>query len=558
MPKNEIEEALKKAHQKKPALHTVKDIDREIEEKAIKRKATHNDMQYMNLHGFPLNPEMVGIIKKPEAIAAEVIVFSERNRILHLGVVHPSSKELAKVIKRLKKDDYGIEIFLISPSSLKEALKVYERVQKEEKREKRIKIELTKEELSSFREDIKDLKELETKIKRMPVTKSLDILVAGAIQAGASDIHLEPEDKETKLRYRIDGVLQDIVTLPKEAHAPVISRIKLLAKLKLNVIDIPQDGRFTINIGKKKVDVRVSILPSGYGETAVLRLLGMGATQLKLDDLGLSPRDYKKLQDEITKPNGMILTTGPTGSGKTTTLYSFLNQINSPEIKIITLENPIEYRLKGISQTQVEKDKGLDFPAGLRAILRQDPDVVMVGEIRDLETAETALNAALTGHLVFSTLHTNDAAGVIPRLIDMGARPFVMAPAINAVIAQRLVRKLCSECKDEYTADEETRKKVERIFAVVNSTAKLPEYKKLYRPHPDGCEKCHGTSYSGRIGIFEVFNIDMDMEKLIMAAATSAEIFEAAVIAGMTTMAQDGIMKAIEGITSVEEIDRVT
>ncbi len=558
MPQDDVEAALKKAASAKPARHSLTDINRDMEEKAIERKANHNKLEYMNLHGFPLNVETIGLIKKKQAEETQTIIFHEEKRVLKIGTTDTTSKKLEELVAALKKDDYGVEVYLISDSSFSEALKMYDRVKPEKKRDKRIKIELTKDELSHFREDIKDLKELETRIKRIPITKTLDIIIAGAIQAGASDIHLEPEEKETKLRYRIDGVLQDIVVLPKDSHAPIVGRIKLLSKLKLNVIDIPQDGRFTINIGDRKIDVRVSILPSGYGETAVLRLLGMGATQLKLDDLGLAARDYEKLKEELSKPNGMILTTGPTGSGKTTTLYSFLNQLKSPEIKIITLENPIEYRLQGISQTQVEKDKGLDFSAGLRAILRQDPDVVMVGEIRDLETAETALNAALTGHLVFSTLHTNDSSGVIPRLIDMGARPFVIAPAINAVIAQRLVRRLCLKCREEYKPDEAEQSKVEKIFTVLNSSMTLPEYDKLFRPSESGCADCHGTSYKGRVGIYEVFTIDKEMEKLIMSAATTAEIFEAAIATGMTTMAQDGILKVIEGITSVEEIDRVT
>ncbi len=538
-------------------IHSVKDVTREMEEKAVQRKAKNNQMNYFNLHGFPLSPETVGILKKPDAEAAQAIIFNERKRVLQIGAVNPSSKEFQELLKKLKEKQYSSKIFLISKSSFQEGLLVYDRVRKEKKREKQIKVELTKEELSSAAAEIKDLQELEKKIKKISITKVLDVIIAGAVQTSASDIHIEPGDKDLKLRYRIDGVLQDVAKLPKDSQQPIISRIKLLSKLKLNVIDVPQDGRFTITLGDRQIDVRVSILPSGYGESAVLRLLGMGATNLKLDDLGFAPRDYEKIKEEIAKPNGMILTTGPTGSGKTTTLYSFLNQIKTPEIKIITLENPIEYRLEGISQTQVEKEKGLDFAAGLRSILRQDPDVVMVGEIRDLETAETALNAALTGHLVFSTLHTNDSSGVIPRLIDMGARPFVIAPAINAVIAQRLVRRLCENCREEYVPDEKERERVRKMFEIPGTTATLPEYDKLYQAGK-GCEKCNGTGYKGRIGIYELFTIGKDMEKLIMAAATTAEIFETAVAGGMTTMAQDGIYKVVEGITDVNEVDRVT
>jgi len=538
-------------------IHSIRDVTREMEEKAVERKAKNNGLNYFNLHGFPLSPDTVSNLKKDVAEKAKAIVFNERKRILQIGTTDPTSKEFQALLKNLKDQKYSYKIFLISESSFEEGLMVYDRVKKEAKRERQIKVELSPEELTGAAKEIKDLQQLEKKIKQIPITKVLDVIIAGAVQTGASDIHLEPEEKSLKLRYRIDGVLQDVATLPKDSHQPIISRIKLLSKLKLNIIDVPQDGRFTINLRDRKIDVRVSILPSGYGESAVLRLLGMGATKLRLDDLGFAPRDYEKIKEQISKPNGMILTTGPTGSGKTTTLYSFLNQIKTPEIKIITLENPIEYRLAGISQTQVEKEKGLDFAAGLRSILRQDPDVVMVGEIRDLETAETALNAALTGHLVFSTLHTNDSAGVIPRLIDMGARPFVIAPAINAVIAQRLVRRLCLNCREEYIPDERERRRVQRMFEIPGSTASLPDYEKLYRAGK-GCDKCNRTGYKGRIGIYELFTIGRDMEKLIMAAATTAEIFETAVATGMTTMAQDGIYKALEGITSVDEVDRVT
>ncbi len=553
-----LEKALKQASKSKSVQHSLQSINRDMEERAVERKAQNSQMHYFNLHQFPLNPEVVSLIPKETAAATKAVIFSKQNRKLKIGTTDPTSKELPSLLQALHDQEYSAEIYLVSDSSLKDGLDAYQRARTPQAREKKIKIELTKEELSSFRKDIKNLEELETKIQKMPMTKVLDVIVAGAVQSDASDIHLEPEEKQTKLRYRIDGVLQDVAYLPKEAHKPIVSRIKLLSELKLNVVEVPQDGRFTVTIGERKIDVRTSILPSGYGETVVLRLLGIGAMSLNINDLGFAPRDYDKIKTELDKPNGMILTTGPTGSGKTTSLYAFLNHVNNQKIKIITLENPIEYRLSGISQTQVEKDKGYDFATGLKSILRQDPDVVMVGEIRDLETAETALNAALTGHLVFSTLHTNDAAGVIPRLIDMGVRPFIIAPAINAVIAQRLVRKLCTACREEYKPDEKTMQQLHRMFDLPGTTVTLPVIDKLFRPHQGGCDACHGTGYKGRIGIYELFKIDREMEKLVMSAATTAEIFEEAVKTGMTTMAQDGIYKSIEGITDIDEVDRVT
>lgn len=553
-----FEQALKKAAKAKTVQHSLQSINRDMEERVVKRKADNSRMPYFNLHQFPLNPEMVSLIPKEAAATAKAIIFSEQKRKLKIGTTDPTTKELASLLRAMHDQEYTSELYLISESSLEDGLAAYQRARVAAPREKKIRIELTKEELSSFRKDIQNLQELETKIKTMPMTKVLDVIVAGAVQSDASDIHVEPEDKQTKLRYRIDGVLQDVAYLPKEAHQPIVSRIKLLSELKINVTAVPQDGRFTVTIGDRKLDVRTSILPSGYGETIVLRLLGIGAMSLNINDLGFAPRDYEKIKTEIDKPHGMILTTGPTGSGKTTSLYAFLNHVKTPEIKIITLENPIEYRLQGISQTQVEKDKGYDFATGLKSILRQDPDVVMVGEIRDLETAETALNAALTGHLVFSTLHTNDASGVIPRLIDMGVRPFIIAPAINAVIAQRLVRKLCPNCREEFKPDEKIMKQIHRMFDLPGSTVTLPTVDKLFRPHREGCDTCHGTGYKGRIGIYELFKIDREMEKLVMSAATTAEIFEEAVKTGMTTMAQDGVYKALEGITDIDEVDRVT
>lgn len=535
---------------------TLDEVSRDSEEETIEKSALKKGLLYMNLHAFPIDLEALAIIPKLVAAKADAICFFESNKQMKVGTIDPFSKEISILKQNLKKHDYKIEVYLISKSSLNDTLALYKKVPKEKPRQEKIIVKLSEEQFTNLKSEVKNLAELETKIKSLPMTEVIDVIIAGALQAKASDIHIEPEQQDVKLRYRVDGVLQDAASLPKDTHEDIVSRIKLLAKLKLNIKQKPQDGRFTANLGENEVDIRVSILPSGYGETIVLRLLGIGAVNLNISDLGFSKRDYEKIKPEIEKPNGMILTTGPTGSGKTTTLYAFLNQLNKPEVKIITLENPIEYRLKGISQTQIEQSKGYDFATGLKAILRQDPDIVMVGEIRDLDTAETALNAALTGHLVFSTLHTNDSAGVIPRLIDMGTRPFVIAPAINAVIAQRLVRKLCTKCRVEYKPTSEEVEKMKTKFETQNSTAKFPEITKLYKAK--GCDECHHTGYSGRVGIFEVFMIDKEMEKLIMAAATTAEIFEASITSGMTTMEQDGIYKAAEGMTTFEEVERVT
>jgi type II secretory ATPase GspE/PulE/Tfp pilus assembly ATPase PilB-like protein len=321
---------------------------------------------------------------------------------------------------------------------------------------------------------------------------------------------------------------------------------------------VPQDGSFHITYDGMQVDIRVSVIPSAFGESIVMRLLRQDNENLEFDDLGITGLGLERLLQEMEKPNGMILTTGPTGSGKTTTLYAILNELNEPGVKIITLEDPVEYRINGITQTPIDANAGMTFATGLRAILRQDPDIVMVGEMRDLETSETAAQAALTGHLVLSSLHTNDAASAIPRLLDLGIKPFILAPAINAIIAQRLIRKICLKCKKEYILDPALRGRVEMILSAIpkNSQVKVPKILKFY--HSPGCEACNGLGYKGRIGVYEVFTMNEKLERLIHKEASTSEIRNQAIEDGMLTMAQDGLLKAVAGITDVEEVFRVT
>jgi len=384
------------------------------------------------------------------------------------------------------------------------------------------------------------------------------MILASAINVGTSDVHIEAEEKAIKVRFRIDGVLADVATMPKESWQKVISRIKLMAKLKLNVTTIPQDGRITIDLEDDKVDIRVSTLPTAYGESVVMRLLRSSAAGLEFDDLGIRGKAYEQLKKEVKRPNGMIITTGPTGSGKTTTLYAILNTINSPETKIITLEDPVEYKLKGISQSQMDASKDYTFAKGLRAILRQDPDVVMVGEIRDSETAEIAIQAALTGHLVLSTIHTNSAAGAIPRFIAMNAKPFLLAPALNAVMAQRLVRRVCDKCKEEYKPNE---MQMKRVIEIVESIPENSGYKldtnNLKFHKGKGCSECN-AGLKGRTGLYEVMVMSSEIEKLLLSnVASEYSIQEAAVKGGMITMVQDGILKAADGLTTLDEVFRV-
>jgi type II secretory ATPase GspE/PulE/Tfp pilus assembly ATPase PilB-like protein len=337
----------------------------------------------------------------------------------------------------------------------------------------------------------------------------------------------------------------------------LVARLKILSKLKLNVDNLPQDGRITFQYLGKPVDVRVSTLPSAYGEGIVMRLLGTGAVNLKVSELGFEGRAKNIVEESLQRPNGMIITTGPTGSGKTTTLYAFLNELNETGVKIITLEDPVEYKLEGIQQTPIDHTVDFNFAKALRAVLRQDPDIVMVGEIRDAETAEAGLQAALTGHVVLSTLHTNDAAGAVPRLITMGVKPFVIAPALNAVIAQRLVRKLCEACKQPIKLDPSVLEKVILWLKQIpeNSEVTVPEKKEFF--HSPGCEACHNLGYKGRIGIYEVIQVNDAMKELILKNASTTDVKKQAIADGMITMLQDGLLKALAGVTDVEEVFRV-
>jgi len=403
--------------------------------------------------------------------------------------------------------------------------------------------------------NIADFKEKITDSLGKEVTEVLEIVLGGAIALEASDIHIEPLEEEAKIRSRIDGILQDVLFIEKKIYETFLSRIKLLSGLKLNITDRPQDGRFSIIIEKTAIEIRSSALPAEHGESIVLRILNPKSL-IDMETLGLRKDLSEIFKKEIKKPNGMIIITGPTGSGKTTTLYAFLKKIQKPEIKIITIEDPIEYHLEGISQTQTAPEKGYDFASGLKSIMRQDPDVVLVGEIRDLETANIALQAALTGHLVFTTLHTNDAAGTVARIQSLGEKPANIAPAINLAVAQRLIRKVCKKCaKFENPLAEEFKKIKKGLnflkikFPKITATTKIPR--------AVGCQNCNSTGYRGRTGIFEAFLVDDEMEKFILTSPSIAALKEKAIKKGMVTMKQDGLIKVLEGITTVEELERI-
>ena len=404
--------------------------------------------------------------------------------------------------------------------------------------------------VSDFKEEIK-------KNLSKEITQVLEIILAGAINLGSSDVHFEPEEKKVRQRVRIDGILHDVLFFEKKIYRGLLSRIKLLSGIKLNITDRAQDGRFTILIGETPMEVRVSSLPSEYGETIVMRILNPKSL-IEIEDLGVREDMLEVFKKEIQRPNGMIIAAGPTGSGKTTTLYAILKRIQRPEVKIITIEDPIEYHLEGISQTQVNPEKGYDFPKGLRAIVRQDPDVILVGEIRDFETAKIALQAALTGHLVLTTLHTNDAAGTVARLQALGEKQINIAPAINLAIGQRLIRKVCQKCVKFVRPTKSEFEKIKRELKSLPKEVKIPPLTNLKIPKVKGCKSCNYTGYQGRIGIFEFFLVDSEMENFILKSPSISDLRKMAEKKGMVTMKKDGLIKVLNGISTLEEVERVT
>lgn len=382
-----------------------------------------------------------------------------------------------------------------------------------------------------------------------PVVRLVNLMFSQAVRDNASDIHIEPYQNSLKIRQRIDGILYDMLSPPKHAQSALVSRIKIMAKLKIDVKMLPQDGRIELKIGNKDIDVRVSTLPTSAGERVVMRLLDKSSVLISLSDLGMPDDRLRPFVEEIHAAHGIVLVTGPTGSGKTTTLYAALTTIHKTDINIITIEDPVEYKISGIGQVQVNPLIDLTFASGLRSIVRQDPDVILIGEIRDSETAEIAIQSALTGHLVFSTLHTNDSASAITRLIDMGIEPFLLSSSINAILAQRLVRMICSHCKEEYTPDPEELRKL-------GLDSSLTQNKKVFRG--SGCSKCHHTGYRGRCGIFELLLMSQSMKSLVLKTADANAIKQQAISEGMITLRQDGAMKVLQGVTTIEEVYRVS
>lgn len=536
----------------------------QAEKRDAMRRASRERLPYLDA-GHPPDRDSLMIIPEREAKLAGAAVISRDDKKLVVVVYSMTNRKTQGVIESLKKQGFVPKISIITQSALDAIWSRYDK-QKEEESKKRkhisSRVELEKERLEEIRNKIKNIEDaidfLKTLGDNVQTSTLLGYILGVALALKVSDIHIEyVTKKEAILRFRIDGTLKDIMRLKERQTRLLVSRVKLLANLKLNIKDAPQDGRFTIEEERGNIEVRSSMVPAEFGEAIVLRVLDPSIIGLELANLGLRQDDEEIVSRELKRPNGMILVTGPTGSGKTTTLYAFLKKVNSSEIKIITIEDPIEYHLKGIEQTQINKESNYTFAIGLRSILRQDPDVILVGEIRDAETASVSVNAALTGHLVFSTLHTNNAAGAIPRLIDLGIKQSTIGPALVLVIAQRLARRLCGGCKREIKISEDMRSKID------NFIKRLP--KKISRDsigmqlyEAVGCDDCE-SGFSGRIAVIELLEIGDVVDILIREKATERDIQETAIKElGMVLMQQDGIIKALGGITSIEEIERVT
>jgi type IV pilus assembly protein PilB len=518
-------------------------------------------IQYADLSKVSIDTDALRLIPEDEAKEAKIAGFSILNKKLAVAVQSPNNEKAQSHIKNLQDRGYIITSYIVSTKSLERAWDRYHDISFATQTKSGT-LDVASDEIDKLISSFHSLEEVKKAIedvmkmkKAFRISRIVEIIVAAGISADASDIHVEPEDEQVRLRFRLDGVLSDVTHFDHETYKLLLSRVKLLSKLKLNVKNAAQDGRFSVKIGEKEIEIRTSILPGSNGESIVMRLLDPSSISVPITELGVPEKLLKILLDEIAKPTGMILNTGPTGSGKTTALYAFLNKRKSPDIKVITIEDPIEYHLDGIVQTQVDKKRGYDFASGLRSSLRQDPDIIMVGEIRDKETAETAIHAALTGHIVFSTLHTNNAAGAYTRLIDLGINPKIITSALSVAIAQRLVRRVCEECKKEVQAEGEDLELIKKIHSHIQDEDK-PEFNGIvYKA--DGCEKCNGSGYKGRIGVFEAILTDQVIEKIVQDNPSERQIAKGAKPQGIMTMAQDGITKVIKGMTTLEEVLRV-
>jgi type II secretory ATPase GspE/PulE/Tfp pilus assembly ATPase PilB-like protein len=535
------------------------ELRRKEEDNLIKSLAVQHGLQYIDLRGITINPDAIKLLPESDAHEGMMVIFETVRKRISVAIRNPNNPYTQKVLSRLKNEGYQATIFMTSTTSLEHGWDRY----KDQKNTTAVKHGILDIDTDAIGELVKTfttpdavsahIMEIRTLNNARRISATLEAIFAGAIALGASDIHIEPESGGIRLRYRLDGVLHDIIDLEQQLYARLMSRLKLLSGMILNIRDEAQDGRFTFTIIDKQVEVRSSIIPGASGESMVMRLLDPTVASFTMDKLGLNAILKRVISKELQRPNGMIVTTGPTGSGKTTALYAFLQEVHEPGIKIITIENPVEYKLDDIVQTQVSDD--YSFESGLRAILRQDPDVIMVGEIRDREVAETAIHAAQTGHLVFSTLHTNSAVGAFPRLIDLGVDSRMIGSSVNLILGQRLVRILCEDCKESYDPNPEEISLIKKVLRTHPAAPPLPSPLLIYKAV--GCTKCNHTGFKGRQGVYEAVAIDDAVEAAVISDPREHIILEAAKSQGIPSMAEDGIEKVLLGSTSLEELQRV-
>ncbi len=575
VPKTKIAAVIEKAHLLSPEdmakhLKSSEAKKESLEDYIVKERVIPEDvlysaaaqffgLPYIDLKDINIRKDVLFLV--PEAIAQnhQVIAFDQQGTIVKLATTNPEDLETKDFIQ--KKTGLSPELYLATPSALQEAIKLYH---------KSLQAEFAtftggKPNEGITAEAKKDLNEL---AKELPVVRVVDTLLEYAIVDGASDIHIEPNEMGVVIRYRVDGILHEAMTLPKNIQEGLIARLKILSNLKLDEHRLPQDGRFKITTSDRQISFRISFLPVFDGEKVVIRVLDEKSQIVGLEQLGFTEKQMDLVKQNMRRPHGFILVTGPTGSGKTTTLYSIINILNTSEVNISTIEDPIEYRMAGVNQSQVSAKVGFTFELGLRALMRQDPNIIMVGEIRDMETAEIAVHASLTGHLVFSTLHTNDAATALPRFIDMGVAPFLVSSTINLVLGQRLVRKLCQHCVISYNLSQEIIQKIQEQCdvpnilemltkeGIIDATENTLESVLFYKGK--GCKQCHDSGYKGRVGIYELLEVTDAIRELIIKKESADKILIQALKDGMTTMLHNGFIKAKLGVTSIEEILRVT
>lgn len=535
------------------------DLHAEEEERLVQTLAPQQGYEYVNLRGYTINPEALILIKEANARAAELVAFEVSQKNISIAAKNPRNPKTQALLQELEQRRFIVSVYICSSTSLEHAYKRYEDI-KQSSAERKGVFEISVEDIVKLTSTIKKkedvlsiLKKINTANSNRRISETLELIFAGGLALDASDIHIEPEETGIRLRYRFDGVLRDIADLDSYMYSRIMSRLKLLSGMVLNQRAEAQDGRFTFDIGEREIEIRSSVIPGALGESIVMRLLDPTAASFSLDNIQLNQYIRAVMEQQLKKPNGLIITTGPTGSGKTTALYAFMQEVHTEETKIITIENPVEYKLEGIVQTQTDEE--YTFASGLRAILRQDPDIIMIGEIRDREVAETAIHAAQTGHLVFSTLHTNSAVGGFTRLIDLGVDPRIMGSSINIIIGQRLIRVLCPACKKAYPATAAETDLITQVMSTHPHPVTVPSPLTLYQSV--GCPECGGAGFKGREGIFEGVVMDEAVEEAVIRDPREHVILEAAAAQGIPSMIEDGIEKIIAGKTSFKELERV-